>query len=145
MDLFLRPWRHYTDFSGRSSRTEFWLFFISFYLGLIVLVGAAGLIFGFSTFEEGAPDNSTAFMAYAPAVIFLLAAIIPGIAVFVRRLHDADMSGWLYLLSCIPYLGWIFMIIFGFIPGTKGENRFGFDPRLGEEGPGHDEVTGIFS
>lgn len=146
MDLLLRPWRHYADFTGRSTRTEFWLFYLGILLGAIALVVLGGVIFGFAAFsEEEAPADSAALLAYAPVLIFMLATFIPGIAVFVRRLHDADMSGWFYLLSCIPYLGWIFTIVTGFLPPTKGENRFGFDPRLGEDGPAHEEVTGIFS
>ncbi len=145
MDKILRPWRHYVDFSGRSTRTEFWLFFIVFYVVLIALVLISFVVAdvgmgGFEAIESGA----TAPIVLLPAALFLLASIIPSIAVTVRRLHDSNKSGWMYLLTCIPYIGFIFFIVFGFLPGTHGENDYGFDPRLGEGAPDYDAPE-IFS
>ncbi len=60
--------------------------------------------------------------------LFLLANIIPGIAITVRRFHDQDKSGWMYLLTLIPYIGGIIVLVFMLIKGTEGENRFGADP-----------------
>ena len=60
--------------------------------------------------------------------LFILAGIIPSIAVTVRRLHDQNLSGWMYLLGFIPYVGGIVLIVFMCLEGTKGENRFGPDP-----------------
>ncbi len=50
----------------------------------------------------------------------------------------------MYLLTLIPYIGFIFFIVFGFLPGTRGENDYGFDPRLGEGAPDYDAPE-IFS
>lgn len=36
-------------------------------------------------------------------VIVALACALPGWALLVRRLHDADLSGWLSLLTVLPY------------------------------------------
>lgn len=145
MDKILRPWRHYVDFSGRSTRTEFWLFFIIFYVVMIALVAIPFILSdvgmaGFEAIESGA----VAPIVLLPAALFLLASIIPNIAVTVRRLHDSNKSGWMYLLTCIPYIGFIFFIVFGFLPGTRGENDYGFDPRLGEGAPDYDAPE-IFS
>ncbi len=60
--------------------------------------------------------------------IFLLAILLPSIAVAVRRLHDTDRSGWFYLLIFIPLIGSIILIIFFIQQGTNGRNRFGDDP-----------------
>lgn len=38
-------------------------------------------------------------------VTYVLRHIMPSIAITVRRLHDANLSEWLYLLSLIPYVG----------------------------------------
>jgi len=61
--------------------------------------------------------------------LFLLAAFIPTIAVQVRRFHDQDKSGWMVLLTFIPYLGGLIVMIFMCLEGTRGPNRFGPDPR----------------
>lgn len=56
--------------------------------------------------------------------------IIAGVVVQVRRWHDINASGWLTLINVIPYLGQAATIIVcGFVPGTRGPNRFGPDPR----------------
>jgi uncharacterized membrane protein YhaH (DUF805 family) len=47
----------------------------------------------------------------------------------VRRFHDQDKSGWFVLLSLIPFLGAIIVLVFMFLEGTKGPNRFGPDPK----------------
>ena len=72
---------------------------------------------------------------YGPlTVIFLLAIIIPSIAVQVRRFHDQDKSGWFVLLGLIPFVGGLIVLVFMCLEGTKGPNRFGPDPKGGEAG-----------
>ena len=67
---------------------------------------------------------------YGPlTTILLLAVIIPGIAVQVRRFHDQDKSGWFVLLALIPFVGSIAVLVFMCLEGTKGPNRFGPDPK----------------
>ena len=58
-----------------------------------------------------------------------LALLVPWIAVVVRRLHDADRSGWWGLLLLLPVIGLIALSVIGLKPGTAGENRFGPAPR----------------
>ena len=110
MEWMLMPLQRYADFSGRSRRKEYWMFFlfcfiVSFVLGIVD--GAAGLngILG---------------------LIFQLAVLVPSIAVAVRRAHDQDKSGWFIL---IPIYGFILM----FLEGTNGPNRFGPDPKGGAD------------
>jgi uncharacterized membrane protein YhaH (DUF805 family) len=51
------------------------------------------------------------------------------LAVQIRRCHDLDKSGWMVLINVIPYLGAItLLVVFGFFPGTSGENRYGIEP-----------------
>src|SRR3546814_1133703 len=63
------------------------------------------------------------------AIVVLIAGVLPSWAVKIRRLHDQDRSGWWSLATAIPYVGWIATIIIGLLPGTPGENEYGFDPR----------------
>ena len=143
MDKILRPWRHYVDFSGRSTRTEFWLFFIIFYGVIAASFIATDVMMGGTALEDSAESDDFSLI-YIPVVLWILACFLPSIAVTVRRLHDSNKSGWMYLLTLIPYIGFIFFIVFGFLPGTRGENDYGFDPRLGEGAPDYDAPE-IFS
>jgi len=39
--------------------------------------------------------------------IYSLAVLIPSLGVLIRRLHDIDKSGWMILISFIPFIGGI--------------------------------------
>ena len=104
----------YATFSGRARRPEFWWWFLFYYLVLI----------GFSIIDAAITA------AGGPGVLSLLAILaffLPTLAVQVRRLHDTDRSGWLWLLSFIPLVGIIILIVFWCQRGTDGPNRFGSD------------------
>ncbi len=124
MEWMLMPLKRYADFSGRSRRKEYWMFQLFLLIVFFVLALLVGLLGGFS---EGPSGLSTVAMAIFG--IAWLAIIVPGIAVTVRRFHDQDKSGWFVLLSFIPYIGGIIVLVFMFLEGTRGPNRFGPDPK----------------
>ncbi|MEM1105776.1 MAG: DUF805 domain-containing protein [Pseudomonadota bacterium] len=115
--------KNYATFNGRSRRAEYWwpsLMFLLAYLAFFI--ATAGL--------SGAGDAG-ALIAGLVGVAFLVfgvAIIIPSIAVSIRRLHDRDMSGWWYLLILVPF-GSLVLLIFFVMPGTKGPNKYGPDPK----------------
>ena len=120
MDWMLLPLRRYADFSGRSRRKEYWMFI----LGVIIVAVVLGIIEGILGI------NQMVGGVYGPlTTLFMLAMIIPGIAVQVRRFHDQDKSGWFVLLGLIPFVGGIIVLVFMCLEGTKGPNRFGDDPK----------------
>ncbi|MBQ9813875.1 MAG: DUF805 domain-containing protein [Thermoguttaceae bacterium] len=62
---------------------------------------------------------------------FLLITIIPMFCLVVRRLHDANISGWASLLFFIPFVGkyrLLFFVVAGLLPPTKGPNKYGPAP-----------------
>jgi uncharacterized membrane protein YhaH (DUF805 family) len=81
---YMNAMRRYFDFSGRSSRSEFW-FFVLFYI-IIYIVAAIIDAFVFGAGERGGMGILTS--------IVVLAHLIPSISVSVRRLHDIDRTGW---------------------------------------------------
>jgi uncharacterized membrane protein YhaH (DUF805 family) len=66
--------------------------------------------------------------------LYSLAVLVPSIAVGARRLHDIGRSGWWQLIGLVPILGWIVLIVWAATAGDSGSNRFGPDPKLGEDG-----------
>jgi uncharacterized membrane protein YhaH (DUF805 family) len=124
MEVLLRPWRHYADFSGRSSRTEYFLFLIAYIVALFVI---AFLFVGYSAFVDQTyePGGEMVFAILA----IMLVGLVPGLAVAVRRMHDQNKSGWLVLVYFVPYVGGLIFLVLCFLPGTKGENDYGWDPR----------------
>jgi uncharacterized membrane protein YhaH (DUF805 family) len=126
MEWLLLPLKRYADFSGRSRRKEYWMFVLAqllVYLPLVVL-----LIVGAAQSEQNDPSL---LVIVSCVLIFLLtlALLVPSIAVAVRRFHDQGKSGWLYLLSLIPWVGGLLLIVFMCIEGTAGANAYGPDPK----------------
>ena len=80
----------YTDFSGRSSRSEYWWAYLGVMLIFFVLGFVAGLLGDVGMIILG--------IAY-------LGILVPSIGIGVRRLHDVDKSGWMMLIALIPILG----------------------------------------
>jgi len=123
----------YTDFSGRSSRAEYWWVQLFLIIAVVILIiPAFGVI---TATSEGGTASGLAIIGIIPLILFGLAVIIPSIALFVRRLHDINQTGWIYLglviLGLIPVvsiLSSIASIVIACIPGTKGNNKYGTDP-----------------
>lgn len=111
----------FASFSGRARRSEFWWFYL-----FSVLVVIAGAVIDAVAGTEG--------IFYGLAAV---AVILPNIAVGVRRLHDIDKSGWLYLLYLIPLVGTILLIVWGCKEGTSGPNQYGADPKGGMDEHGY--------
>ncbi|WP_104091594.1 DUF805 domain-containing protein [Arthrobacter sp. GMC3] len=103
-----RFYKKYATFSGRASRSEYWWISLTFVVGFIVL-GLLALLLG----TQPGTDQPNAFGSVLSTVMGLVmfGSIVPAIALSVRRLHDADMSGWMYLLNFVPGVGGIVMIV----------------------------------
>ena len=117
MSWYLRALKKYAVFHGRAHRKEYWMFMLVhtiIYLGLAFIEGVF-----FGSRQEG---------PILP-VIYALGVLIPILAAGVRRLHDTDRSGWWFFIQLVPILGPIVMLVFLATDGTKGDNRFGHDPK----------------
>ncbi|MET3667114.1 DUF805 domain-containing protein [Caulobacter sp. 1776] len=141
MSLMFEPLRKFAVFEGRARRSEYWLFALFQILLIVGFFIFAGIVYaasGGSTSEhwEG-PGAMLVGGVGLLLCLFAIALIIPGLAVSVRRLHDSDKSGWLLLLSFIPFGGFV-ILIFTLMDGTPGPNRYGPDPkdRAGPAGGG---------
>lgn len=100
----------YVTFSGRSSRSAYWWFFL-FYI--LVFVGAAII---------DAVIKTPVLTGLAALALFL-----PSLAVLVRRLHDTDHSGWWILISFVPLVGNIVLIVFA-CTDSGPPNKWGDGP-----------------
>ena len=133
MEWMLLPLKRYARFSGRSRRREFWMFAL---FATILLVVALFLdnLFGFGTSSHyakvGGYRAEAGFSANGGVLAgAVMLALLPSLAVEVRRLHDTDRSGWWILLGFIPLAGPIVLPVFFCLDGTRGSNRFGADPK----------------
>jgi uncharacterized membrane protein YhaH (DUF805 family) len=129
MKWMIMPYQRYFDFNGRSQRMEYWMFMLFYVLvciifGFFLIVGLVG-----ANLETSQMPGPAFWVGFAGLMLFLLCSLIPSIAVTVRRFHDQNLSGWMYLLGFIPYVGGIVVWVFMCLDGTQGDNRFGMDPK----------------
>ncbi len=111
----IRPLARYVDFSGRSTRPEFWLFLLLNYL----VIGAAVAAIVAGSMAGGHIDLDKlmiTYMRFGPLLsVFNLAVLLPNIAVRVRRLHDIGRSGWWvtfpYGVAMVAYI--VFLVVDG--------------------------------
>ncbi len=102
----------YVTFEGRARRSEYWWFAAFCTIVVVVLMGLSAMM-----------DGSTIPMIVLG--LFVLAVILPGLAVTVRRLHDTDRSGWWWFIQLVPAIGGIWFFVLMVIGGSPGPNRFG--------------------
>nr|WP_109357388.1 DUF805 domain-containing protein [Sphingorhabdus sp. EL138] len=131
MEWMLMPLKRYADFSGRSRRKEYWMFFLLQIIIIVVLAIIGGVLGGFTPDPAGSMSTGGTLMI-ALFGLYALAIFIPSLAVQVRRFHDQDKSGWFVLLGFIPYVGGLIVLVFMCLDGTKGKNRFGDDPKMSD-------------
>ena len=95
MNEYLAMWKNFANFSDRTSRRGYWMaFLINFIISLVLGVIIAIL-------------PKLGFISY----IYSLAALIPSLAIAVRRLRDAGKQwGWLFICF-VPLVGWIILLI----------------------------------
>lgn len=97
----------YATFSGRARRSEYWFFCLfNFLMGFILGIIPIPYI----------------------SIIYTLIAFLPGLAVAVRRLHDAGKSGWWYFIVLIPIIGWIWILVL-YCTDSKPDNEYGPNPK----------------
>ena len=61
---------------------------------------------------------------------YAIALAIPGVCMFIRRLHDFDVSGWwvialAVIATLIPILGFLFVLFVFALTGDKKANTYG--------------------
>ena len=108
MNWYLKVLKNYAVFEGRSRRKEYWYFSL-FYILFAFLIAFITRISGIQFLYP----------------IYMLASIIPALAVSVRRMHDINKSGWFILIP-------IYNIILYCTNGTVGPNQYGSDPKRPE-------------
>ncbi|MFN7846308.1 MAG: DUF805 domain-containing protein [Bacteroidota bacterium] len=119
MNWFLKVLKQFADFSGRARRKEYWMFA----LFNIIFAFVAVILDNFL----GINMNGT---VYGPIYgLYAIALIIPGIAVFVRRLHDVGKSGWMILVLLIPIIGALWMLVLLCTDSQTGSNKWGQNPK----------------
>lgn len=110
---------NYANFTGRARRSEYWYFIL---MNILIIVGMV------------LPSMALFSGMIGPVFIcilvgYVLAMVIPSLALIARRLHDVGKSGWFYLVRFIPVVGPIWFLILMCTEGDSGNNQYGADPK----------------
>ncbi len=125
MEWYLKVLRdNFANFEGRARRKEYWMFALFNMLFIIAIYVL--LIIGIIS-ESGAISTVAGLLLS----VYVLALLVPSIAVVVRRLHDQDKSGTWYFIAFIPIIGGIWLLVLMATEGTNGPNQYGEDPKAG--------------
>ena len=118
--------KKYATFSGRASRSEYWLFGLACLL-VNVCTMTLDNIFG-TTYDSQSPDGWI-------TGLFSIAILIPTLAVWIRRLHDRGHSRW-WTSIAFTIIGLIPIFYWSVMPAKEGEqrreNKWGTNPLLDE-------------
>lgn len=116
---------------GRFSRLSYlaWMFIVGmlYTCTLFIVAGIASVAFlksGAFTFEILFQSGLGYFVIFLFSAVILAFTII-SICISIRRIHDLDKSGWLWLLFLIPLINVIFGIYIMCAKGTDGDNKYG--------------------
>jgi uncharacterized membrane protein YhaH (DUF805 family) len=108
----------YGTFTGRARRAEYWSFLLAH---AIIALG----LYLLDVVTNYAGAGAILLVAYAAA------ALVPGVAVAVRRLHDSGRSGWWFLLLFVP-LAHLVLLVFLALDSQPGSNEYGPNPKTGQ-------------
>ena len=113
-------WKYlFTSYEGRINRSKFWAGVVALFVGAIVAAIIDNIL---GTTFDGELYGYV-YVVYAIAILYSL------FAVYAKRWHDRDKSGWWSLIGLVPIIGGIWMLIeLGILTGTRGTNRYGPDP-----------------
>lgn len=116
-------WQRYAEFIGKSTRSEYW--YVQLVNSIIILI-LGGLAFGIGissvyVLSNGLHANSPAQLGISIfflvlMIIYMLAALIPNIALTMRRLQDGGFPWGLWFLIFIPYVGGFIILILCILP-----------------------------
>ena len=118
MKWYIEVMRKYAVFSGRARRQEYWMFVLS----NVIIVVFLGII-------DGMADSDSEGSRSTLTTLYVLATLIPFLAVGVRRLHDTGRSGWWMLIGVIPIIGAIVLLIFIIQDSQLMDNQYGPNPK----------------
>lgn len=123
LEAYKNFWKKYVDFEGRTTRSDWWwVTLCNFIIFLLLLIP---IMFSFinvlATPINYYPVYGVIFALLA--VIYLLAILVPSIAMYVRRLRDADFHWALIFISFIPYVGGVVLFVLLQMPSKSRLNN----------------------
>lgn len=116
---------------GRFGRLSYlaWLFIVSMLYSCVLFIIAGIAVVALMQTGSQNPaallQSGLGYFVIFLAVIVVIAFTVINICIAIRRIHDLNKSGWLWLLFLIPIVNIIFGIYMMCAKGTEGNNNYG--------------------
>ncbi len=114
IDAIKKGFRGYVVWNARSTRSEYWWWTL-----FVVIVTIVSSLLDSALFSTDMATGIGPIYAITTLVLFL-----PGLSVFIRRLHDTDRTGWWAWIALIPIVGFIVLLVFMLLPSKMGPTRW---------------------
>jgi len=116
--------KQYVDYNGRIKREEYWAKLVNLILNAGIAILPFILLFFMFTPSKG---DINFFLGF-----FVFAFIWPLASIYVKRLHDIGLSGWLFICVFLPVIFLrivdifiVLTIILGVIKSSPKDNKHG--------------------
>jgi uncharacterized membrane protein YhaH (DUF805 family) len=109
-----KGFRGYVVWNARSTRSEYWWWTLFATIAAVVASVIDTAIFSTDMMTGVGPVSG----------IVTLALFLPGLSVWIRRLHDTNRTGWWAWIVLIPIAGWIVSLVFVLLPSKMGPTRW---------------------
>lgn len=119
MNYYFSALKKYAQFAGRSRRKELWVFSI---MNFVIVFALAFLDSVLGTFDA---ESEIGLLSG----LYVLAALVPSIALMVRCVHDLGYHGAFVLITIIPLIGWFCWLFFALKDSVPGDNQYGPNPK----------------
>ena len=126
---YKKYWMGYVDFTGRPTRSEYWLAVLANTIVTIILFSIVIVVIVFDSPDS--PYHVILNLPYLLVMTYFPASFIPSISLQVRRLRDAGFHWALIFLRYAPVIGDIVLLVL-FCQPTKVEfpfNQFNNPPQ----------------
>ena len=110
------------SFAGRIGRMRYLAFSM---VMVIAMYFATGIVAAVALPQAA---NGMTVMTLLIGLLSLVSLLL-GFMFMIQRLHDMDACGWWSLLMFVPVVNALMGLVLLFAPGTRGDNRFGLQPK----------------
>lgn len=94
-------------------------------LTFLILIASLGLFKFFLMSEVIEVTKTLSLVLMCIFLIICLLIMYLNIIFMIKRLHDFDQTGWLFLLNFVPIINFLFTICLLVMPGSEKRNQYG--------------------
>ena len=113
-DAYKKFWKGYVDFTGRSTRSDYWLAVLANLILIVLFYAVLGTLAAIDvSVNQGASDFGIvmSLIMITAFTIYIIAALLPLLTIRIRRLRDAGYHWACLFFSLIPGIGAIILLV----------------------------------